>query len=183
MSAFVIILFTKIQQVSPLSVLLSSLHVAESLDLIQPRGGSKIEHLCVSRCQQLPGVAPGVAVPGVSANQDPWLPGGVVLLVDRVFVAEGPVPRGYGGGGLAGGGRVEILSERDDGVNHGPVLLPPVALVDVFPVEMTLGTLNNLIGYTSVAACAAGLALNRILTQNVTSKSFSPIASANSAAV
>lgn len=50
MSALVIIILPRYS----ISVLLSSLHVvAESLDLIQLRGGSKIEHLCVGRCQQL----------------------------------------------------------------------------------------------------------------------------------
>ena len=69
-----------------------------------------------------------------------------------------PVPCSNSRGGLAGGRRVEELPEGNDGVDHGSVLFPPVALVYVLPVKMTLCTLHNFIGHTSVAGRTAGLA-------------------------
>ena len=74
-------------------MLLPGVGVAEPGDLVQPRGGTEVEDLGMGRGQQLPRVAPGVAIARVAADEDPGLSGSIILLVDWVLQTEGPVTK------------------------------------------------------------------------------------------
>ena len=110
----------------------SLLHIKPRVSSTLQSGlGSEVEKLSMCCCEQLPGVAAGIGVAGVPADQDPRHPLPVELPVDWVLLAEGPVVRGHSLGSLRAGRVVEELSEGDDGVDHRPVLLPAVRLEDV----------------------------------------------------
>ena len=141
---------------SPGLVLVGGWRVTKLRDLAGPGRGPEVKYLRVGRSEELPGVAASITVPWISPYQDPWLPGCVVLLVDRIFVAEGIVPCGDCSSSLCGVRGKEELSECYDGVDHGSVLLSPVTLVDVLTIVVMSGRVHYFISNTSVGGSNGG---------------------------
>ena len=148
---------------SPGLVLVGSWRVTKLRDLAGPGRGPEVKNLRVGRSEELPGVAASITVPWISPYQDPWLPGCIVLLVDGIFVTEGIVPGRDCSGRLGGGWREEELSECNDGVDDGSVLLSPVTLVDVLTIVVMFGRVNYFPSNTSVGVSNGGFTWRYLL--------------------